>query len=58
MSYKIIAKYSNDLASYPNGWKLQHSFNLIFERDFNLEYFKSQIFFESLRIFLSWNSLQ
>jgi hypothetical protein len=39
MSYKIIAKYSKDLTPYE--WlEIKNSFNLIFEKDFNLEYFK------------------
>ena len=35
MSYKIIAKYSNELA-YSEWLEITNSFNLIFEKDFNL----------------------
>ena len=41
MSYKIIAKYSNQLSNVE--WrKIKESFNLVFEKDFDLKYFKSK----------------
>jgi hypothetical protein len=41
MSYKVICKYSNELTE--NEWiEIQKSFNLVFEKDFNLNYFKNK----------------
>lgn len=41
MSYKIIAKYSNEL-THSQWLEITNSFNLIFEKDFDIEYFKSK----------------
>lgn len=41
MSYRIIAKYSNELKQIE--WlEIKNSFNLIFKKDFNVQYFKSK----------------
>lgn len=41
MPYKIISKYSNELSE--NEWlEIKDSFNLVFEKNFNLSYFKDK----------------
>jgi hypothetical protein len=47
MSYKIVAKYSNEL-THSEWLEITNSFNLIFEKDFDIEYFKSKYSFNPL----------